>query len=384
MTSSGRRLEGTATLCDSCIRRFALRSAFGAPNFADCALDTGNNLRQFTAMAKPTINDVARLAGVSKKTVSRVINRSPLLSDATREKVEKVIAEIGYVPDPQARALALRRNFLIALVYDDNSAFMLPAAQQGALEAIRGTEFALIVHPVFSNDDGFEGELRRFLEFQRPSGVILLSPLSEREDIVGLCRQLGCNHVCLGVDAPGDDVAMAASGDREATARAVGKLVSLGHERIGLVAGPEELRSARERELGYLDAMAEQGLDRGPSLIASGDNSFESGVAAGHLLLEVSPCPTAILACSDEMAAGVLHAAGERGITVPDALSVIGYGDTAIASRLWPPLTTVRVPIAEMASAAARRLVHPEMTEPLPARFQPVIVSRASVGPVPG
>jgi LacI family transcriptional regulator len=347
------------------------------------ALDTGDNLGQFSVMAKPTINDVARLAGVSKKTVSRVINRSPLLSEATREKVEKVIAEIGYVPDPQARALALRRNFLIALVYDDSATLMLPAAQQGVLEAIRGTEYALIVHPVFSKEDGFEDELRRFLEFQRPSGVLLLPPLSEQEDVISLFRKLGCNHVRLGAETVDGSGAPIAPGDREATARAVGQLVSLGHERIGFVAGPDDLRSARERELGYLDAMADHGLDRGPSLIASGDNSFESGITAGRLLLEVSPRPTAIVACSDEMAAGVLHAAGERGIVVPDMLSVIGYGDSAVASLLWPPLTTVRVPIAEMASAAASSLVHPELAGPLPAQFQPVVVSRASVGRAP-
>lgn len=333
-------------------------------------------------MAKPTINDVARLAGVSKKTVSRVINQSPLLSQATREKVEKVISEIGYVPDPQARALALRRNFLIALVYDETSDFLLPAAQQGVLEAIGGTEFALIVHPAGGREA--EGELRRFLEFQRPFGVLLLPPLSERAEIVGLCRELGCNHVRLGAGPSGEERELPAAGDRAATAKIVGELIAKGHERIGFVAGPEELYSSRERELGYLDAIADHDLDRGPSLIASGDNSFDSGLAAGRLLLEVSPRPTAIVASSDEMAAGVLHAAGELGIVVPDRLSVVGYGDTPLASRLWPPLTTVRVPIAEMAGAAARSLVQPEASEQLPDGFLPVIVERSSVARAPG
>lgn len=332
-------------------------------------------------MAKPTINDVARLAGVSKKTVSRVINQSPLLSQATREKVEKVIAEIGYVPDPQARALALRRNFLIALVYDETSGFLLPSAQQGVLEAIGGTEFALTVHPVGGRDA--EGALRRFLEFQRPFGVLLLPPLSERAEIVALCREIGCNHVRLGAAPSGEARELPASGDRAATAMVVGDLIAKGHERIGFVAGPEELYSSRERELGYLDAIADHDLDRGPSLIASGDDSFESGLAAGRLLLEVSPRPTAIVASSDEMAAGVLHAAGELDIAVPDRLSVVGYGDTALASRLWPPLTTVRVPIGEMAAVAARSLVQPEASEQMPGEFLPVIVERSSVGPPP-
>ncbi|MCB2059288.1 MAG: LacI family DNA-binding transcriptional regulator [Novosphingobium sp.] len=335
-------------------------------------------------MAKPTINDVARLAGVSKKTVSRVINHSPLLSQATREKVEKVIAELGYVPDPQARALALRRNFLIALAYDEAADFMLPPAQEGVLEAIRGTEFALTVHPASGSPSEVESELRRFLEAQRPFGVLLLPPLSERENIVDLCREMGCNYVRLGAEPTGQERDFPASGDRAATAKVVGELIAQGHERIGLVAGPEDLYSARERELGYLDAIADHDLDRGPSLIAPGDYSFESGLAAGRLLLEVSPRPTAILACSDEMAAGVLHAAGELGIAVPDKLSIVGYGDTAIAARLWPPLTTVRVPTAEMAKAAARSLVQPDLAELSPSGFLPVIVERSSVARAPG
>ncbi|MCB2074854.1 MAG: LacI family DNA-binding transcriptional regulator [Novosphingobium sp.] len=335
-------------------------------------------------MAKPTINDVARLAGVSKKTVSRVINNSPLLSQATREKVEKVISEIGYVPDPQARALALRRNFLIALVYDGSADFLLPAAQQGVLEAIAGTEYALIVHPVDQNAGEVETEFRRFLEFQRPSGVVLLPPLSERAEIIGLCRELGCNHVRLGASPTGDEKEVPAAGDRAATAKLVADLIAQGHERIGLIAGPEDLYSARERELGYLDAIADHDLDRGPSLIASGDNSFESGLAAGRLLLEVSPRPTAIIACSDEMAAGVLHAAGELGLAVPDKLSVVGYGDTAIAVRLWPPLTTVRVPFAEMAKAAAGSLVRPDAGGEAQSDFYPVIVERSSTARAPG
>lgn len=332
-------------------------------------------------MAKPTINDVARLAGVSKKTVSRVINRSPLLSQATREKVEKVIADIGYVPDPQARALALGRNFLIALIYDANSAAALPGVQQGILEAIRGTEFALIVHPIAG--EGAEAEFRSFLEFQRPFAVLLLPSVSERGNIIDLCRDLGCNYQSLGENRLDAEYEGNICGDREAAARAVGHLIALGHQRIGIVTGPEDLLSARERELGYLDAMADHDLDRGPALIATGDYSFEAGLAAGRLLLEVSPRPTAIFACSDEMAAGVLHAAGERGIAVPEALSIIGYGDTEIASRLWPPLTTIRVPVAEMAGSLVRRLVRPDLAEPAPAQLKQDIVMRASVGPVP-
>ncbi len=114
----------------------------------DALADRDEKLPAATRAAKPTINDVARVAGVSKKTVSRVINRSPLLNDETRERVQQVIKALGYVPNPQARALALRRNFLIGLIHDNPNAQMVLNVQQGILEALQGTEFELVVRPV--------------------------------------------------------------------------------------------------------------------------------------------------------------------------------------------------------------------------------------------
>ena len=128
--------------------------------------------------SKPTINDVARLAGVSKKTVSRVINRSALLNEGTREKIEAVIAELGYVPNPQARALALRRNFLIGLIHDNPNAQMVLGVQEGILEAIRDSEFALVVRPVDRKSPRMMDDLRQFIERQRLYGVLILPPLS--------------------------------------------------------------------------------------------------------------------------------------------------------------------------------------------------------------
>eukprot|EP01037_Dinobryon_pediforme_P026499 gene26500-biopygen15807 len=134
-----------------------------------------------------TINDVARIAGVSKKTVSRVINRSPLLNDDTRRRVEDVIAELAYIPNPQARALALRRNFLIGLVHDNPNAQMVMNVQQGILEALHGTEFELVVRPVDRGSATMLVDLRHFLERQRLFGLVLLPPISENDTIAKLC-----------------------------------------------------------------------------------------------------------------------------------------------------------------------------------------------------
>jgi LacI family transcriptional regulator len=330
---------------------------------------------------KPTINDVARDAGVSKKTVSRVINRSPLLNEATREKVEAVIAALGYVPNPQARALALRRNFLIGLIHDNPNAQMVLNVQEGVLSAIRDTEFALVVRPVDRHSPRLLDDVRAFLEQQRLYGVLLLPPISENDGLAEVCRDLGCNYVRMGsaeLDAPEH---LVESNDRQAVAQAIAYLIEQGHRRIGFVAGPEGFRSATERERGYLDAIKAHGLDHAPELMAAGNYTFETGRAAGKALLAVSPRPSAIFASNDEMAAGVLHAAREAGMDVPAELSIVGFDDTAIAAHIWPPLTTVRWPIKAMAKAAAMKLIHPEEAGEQPALFLSDLVTRASVAP---
>lgn len=307
-------------------------------------------------MSRLTINDVAEQAGVSKKTVSRVINHSPLINPQTRARVQAVIDELGFVPDPQARALALRRNFTVVLVHADPLDPALPAITAGMLAALEGSGHVLCLHRIDPAARRLVRDFGDFLEYHRPSAVLLAPPLSAIDDLAGMCWEFGCGFARLGAEGSftGDGVV---SADREAMAELVARLVARGHQRIGLVAGAEDDPTARARELGYLDAMAEHGLDRGPALIAAGDGTFASGIEAGGLLLEVSPAPTAIVAASDDMAAGVLHAARSRSVAVPGALAVAGFGDTQLAERLCPPLTSVRVPHAEMAREATARML---------------------------
>lgn len=337
--------------------------------------------------AKPTINDVARIAGVSKKTVSRVINRSPLLNDETRERVEQVIRELGYVPNPQARALALRRNFLVGLIHDNPNAQMVLNVQQGILEALHGTEFAMVIRPVDRNSSMMLEDVRHFLEQQRLYGVVLLPPISENDQLARLCEELDVRYVRMGSAELDDPDHMVTSNDREAVREAVAYLIEQGHRLIGLIEGPDGFRSAKERRLGFEDALAAAGIKLPRSLIASGNYTFETGIAAASRLLDLSPRPTAIFASNDEMAAGVVHAARERGIAVPGDLSVVGFDDTPIAGHIWPPLTTVRWPIVSMARAAAFKLVgdliNADAAAPEPSLFISSLVRRGSVAPPP-
>jgi LacI family transcriptional regulator len=306
---------------------------------------------------QPTINDVARIAGVSKKTVSRVINRSPLLNEETRRKVEEVIEGLSYIPNPQARALALRRNFLIGLVHDNPNAQTVMNVQQGMLEALRGTEFEMVVRPVDRGSATMLDDLRHFLERQRLFGVLLMPPISENDSVAKLCTDIGCRYVRMAsapVDKPEN---MVTSNDRQAVREATEHLIANGHRRIGLVAGPHGFRSALERRLGFEDALGDAGIALPRSMIADGNYTFESGLVAAERLLDLMPRPTAILSCNDEMAAGVIHAARQRGLEIPRDLSIIGFDDTPIAAHVWPPLTTVRWPIASMARSAALKLI---------------------------
>ena len=220
---------------------------------------------------QPTINDVARIAGVSKKTVSRVINRSALLRADTREKVEAVIAELGYVPNPQARALALRRNFLLGLLHDNPNAQTVLNFQEGVLDAIRDTEFALVVRPVNRHSPRMLEDIREFLEKQRLYGVLILPPVSENDDLAALCREIGCGYVRMGSAELDSGEHMVESNDREAVERAVDYLVQMGHRRIAMILGPEGFRSAFERREGFVTAMRRHDLEVSPELMAPGE-----------------------------------------------------------------------------------------------------------------
>lgn len=339
---------------------------------------------------QPTINDVARLAGVSKKTVSRVINQSPLLNGDTRRRVEEVIADISYVPNPQARALALRRNFLIGLIHDNPNAQMVLNVQHGLLEVLRDTEFDLLVHPVDRGSPTMLDDVRRFLERQRPYGVMLLPPISENDALAELCAQFGCRYVRMGSATFDTADHMVASNDREAVRGAVEYLLEAGHQRVGFIAGPHGFRSTHERLLGYEEALEAAGIGIQRTMMAQGDYTFESGMRGADRLLDVAPRPTAIFASNDEMAAGALHVARQRGLDVPADLSIIGFDDTSIASHLWPPLTTVRWPIATMARAAALKLIGEDggkeagvdAASPDDAPFVSTLIRRASVAPL--
>lgn len=307
-----------------------------------------------------TINDIARLSGVSKKTVSRIINRSPLVRQDTREKVEALMREVGYVPDPLARGLAFRRSFLIGMVYDNPTAQYIVNMQYGALDALRDSGFELVVHPCETRSPGYIDGVRLFVQQQRLHGVILVPRASEDQALADMLDEIGCRYVRIAAVALDNDARMVVSHDREGAREAAEYLHGLGHRDIALITGPRVYRSAIERTAGFIDALARQGLELPAARIVEAGYTFESGVAAAEKLLAGTQRPTAIFCGNDEMAAGVYKVALRSGIAIPQQLSVVGFDDSPLASRLWPSLSSARLPIRDMGRIAASMLLQPD------------------------
>ncbi|HEY3950632.1 LacI family DNA-binding transcriptional regulator [Phenylobacterium sp.] len=329
---------------------------------------------------RPTINDIARLAGVSKKTVSRVINASPYVQKETRERIEAVIAEHGYAPDPQARGLAFRRSFLIGLVYDNPNPQYVVNMQLGLLDGMKGSGFELVVHPCNRASPTFLADLRGFVERQKLFGVVLTPSVSEDERVAALLADIGCAYVrvaSVSLDAPQH---MIETRDRLGGEAAARHLAELGHRRIAHISGPASFRSAHERRAGFEAGLKAAGLALEPHYAQEGAYTFESGIACAGELLKLDPQPTAIFAGNDEMAAGVLQAARQAGVAVPAELSVVGFDDFEIARRLWPSLTTIRTPTREIGRLAVAQLMG-RADEGEPQDRLPALVVRESTGP---
>jgi LacI family transcriptional regulator len=327
-----------------------------------------------------TINDVARLANVSKKTISRVINKSPLLKQETRDKVLKIIDEIGYQPDPQARGLAFRRSFLIALIHDNPNAQYVIDIQQGIIDVIRGSGFELVVYPCHRRHPAFLSDIKNFVERQRLAGVVLPPSVSEDEELIRLFEKISCPYARIASVSLDLAPRMVVTHDHLGAAQAARHLADLGHRLIGLISGPSSFRSAHERHRGLSEGLADYGLSLDERYHIEGGYTFESGILCAKHLLSLAPRPTAIFAGNDEMAAGVYRAAHEAGLDIPGDLSVVGFDDSPIVSKVWPPLTSVRLPIRDMGAIAAGKLLTQiaEVPAERDSSVSPVLVVRQS------
>lgn len=311
---------------------------------------------------KATITDVAKRAGVSMKTVSRVLNNEPNVAEKTRERVKAIADELRYSPNLSARGLATSKSYLIALIYDNPSPNYISHIQRGAIEACREVGYHLVVEPLSLTESGSHEEqvkvVRSILDRMPVDGVILTPPLSDNEAVLEVLEELSVK--CVRV-APknGGSQPFVGMDDETASYQMTQHLLKQGHTKIAFVKGHVDHAATSLRYDGYLRAMREAELIVSDDLIAQGDFSFESGAAAARKLLNPShpEKPTAIFASNDDMAAAVISVAGQMGLSVPETLSVCGFDDTPLARVIWPALTTVRQPIFKMGLQAAKELV---------------------------
>lgn len=313
--------------------------------------------RSVRGKQKLTINDIAKLAGVSKKTVSRVINKSPRVSPATRKKIQDIIDKHDFSPDLQARALAFRRSFLVAMIYDNPSPQYVVNMQRGILDTLEGTNYQLVVRPVDRKDPAFFDKLQQFIEQQRLFGAILPPSVSEDDRVAELLQEMNCPYVRIAsviLDMPSR---MVVTCDSEGGVAAARHIAELGHKRIGHVRGLAAFKSSHERLRGFREGLAEYGIELDDDLVVEAGYTFDTGHEAGLKLLGREDRPTAIFAGNDEMGLGLYQAAKDLGLRVPDDISVVSFDDTPIAARVEPAMTSVRLPIRDMGRRAAQLLM---------------------------
>jgi LacI family transcriptional regulator len=306
---------------------------------------------------RANIRDVAARAGVAVKTVSRVLNRHPYVSAKTRERVEAAMAALDFTPSLAARILAGTRSNQIALIHDNHSPYYLHQIQLGCWQGCHDAGVRLLTQPVDVADADIGNQVHGLVRETHVDGIILSSPVTDCEPVLRALEAMNIPFVRI---SPGTNHALTSSvfmDDVQAADDMTTHLINAGHRRIGFIKGHPNHLASEDRLAGYTRALARTGIAADNALIADGQFDFDSGtVAATHFLSMAHP-PTAIFASNDDMAAGVLAVAHDRGVDVPAALSVVGFDDTVLARTVWPPLTTIHQPVIELARAATELLL---------------------------
>lgn len=293
----------------------------------------------------PTIHDVARHAGVSPMTVSRVINDEKNVRDSTRDVVNAAIRELNYQPNPAARSLAGADLIRIGLLYSNPSAAYLSEFLVGGLDQCSRSNIQLIVEKC--DEERAEAAAARLVD-SRVDGIILPPPLCDNAAVIALLADANVPGVAVATGKPPADVSAVRIDDFAAAQAMTRHLISLGHRAIGFIKGHPNLTASQQRLDGHIAALSEAGIAHDEALVEQGYFTYRSGFEAAEALIARRPTLTAIFASNDDMAAATVAVAHRRGLDVPRDLTVVGFDDSALATSVWPELTTIRQPIADM------------------------------------
>ena len=337
-----------------------------------------------------TIQELADRTGVSVATVSRALNGSPEVSEATRERILSLAQELDYTPSAAARQLVRQRSHVVGVILETGAGHpdllhpffqqVLVGLQHGAGE--RGYDLLLFATDEPGNGYGGSHSYARRAEHHGVGGVVAFGFDGSHPEMRKL---IAAGIPCIAVDSElgGPRSGFVTSKNREGAADAVRHLHELGHARIATIAGPLGTRPGADRLAGYREAVAELGLDAPDEYVIEGDFYDESGYAAAKQLLGLESPPTAIFAASDLMAAGTLRAAHELRVAVPDGLAVVGFDDIGLAALIQPPLTTVRQDMEGLGRVAAEgliRMIEDAAAPPVQAHVPTWLVVRSSSG----
>ncbi|MBA2394082.1 MAG: LacI family DNA-binding transcriptional regulator [Ktedonobacteraceae bacterium] len=310
---------------------------------------------------KRTIDDIARLAGVSKATVSRVLNHKPDVDPLTRERILHIMEEEGFVPSITASGLAGGRSRLIGVLVPSFTWPLIPDVMRGVAEVVGLTPYEMVLYSINDSirDNGSNGDvIDHILATKLTAGILAILPGQSSKHVVRLHKH-GFPVVMIDDQELPGELPWIGADNREGAHAAVCHLLHLGHRRIAHIQGPLKHLCSRERYQGYCQALEEAGLRIDPELVLEGDFTPVGGRSAASKLfaLPVEQRPTAIFAASDPMAYGVFAAAEEYGLHIPRDIALVGFDDIASSAHVRPALTTVRQPFYEMGQHGIKLLL---------------------------
>lgn len=334
------------------------------PTIAGSALNAGPEAKRGSALSsnprtQPTLEEVATLAGVSRATVSRVVNESPRASEQARAAVRRAVEQLGYVPNRAARSLVTRRTQSIGLGITEPEArfFSDPffaGIVRGVSQVLGASDYQQVLLMAQSAPE--RARLERYLAGGHVDGVVLVS-LHADDPLPARLEARGLPTVLIGRPPEGVRVSYVDADNRNGAREAVTHLVQQGRERVATITGPLDMSAGSDRLEGYRQALRAAGVAADDALVEHGDFTQEGGLRAARALLGRRPDLDAVFAASDLMAAGAIQALSEAGRRVPGDVAVIGFDDSVVAQSLDPPLTTVRQPMHQLGQEVARMLL---------------------------
>jgi LacI family transcriptional regulator len=309
---------------------------------------------------KVTILDIARLARVSTGTVSRVLNNKPDVDPITRERVLRIVEEKGYMPSITAAGLAVGRNRLISVLAPEFTWPLVPEVMLGVAKFIEESPYEMVLYSISTanHERDWRKVIERILATRLTAGLLAIFPGQSAQHLTEVQRRDFPVVLIDDQSSPEQGLPWVGAENRAGAYEAMRYLIQLGHTRIAYIQGPMKYKVSHDRYQGYCDALQDAGIKLDPALVQEGDFMITGGhnCAKAFFARPVSERPTAIFASSDLMAYGVISAAEEAGLRIPEDISLVGFDDNPSSAHIRPALTTVRQPFSDMGQHAIELL----------------------------